>query len=289
MPESIGPAIARERLRAALRKHREDRGLSSAAVGERLSWPASALDELESGARLPSVPEAEALAEVYGLDRVQAERLVLLGRLARSRSWWSKHGMTDEHQDFVAYESEASRISVYQPLVVPGLLQTRRYAVAATATILRRSADDPDVAARVQLRVERQRMVADRVAGGEPVHLVAVLDEIVLRRVIGGDDVMREQLDRLVAEARNDHVSLVIMPTRLGGHAGLGGVFELLEIGDDADLSTVFLESVASDHLVRGPRVTAIYRQIVADLVSSGCGGDDAIALLHAISDEIGS
>lgn len=286
MSEPIGPAIARDRLRARLRALRESRGLSPAEVAERLTWPASTVEAVESGARLLSPLEAEAVLGLYEMDGREAEHLLLLARVARSRRWWAGHGMTDEYQDFVSYEVEATRISVYEPLVVPGLLQTRRYASAVTAAILRRPEDDPDVVARAQVRAERQRSVADRVAAGDEVEIVAILDEIVLRRRVGDDDVMREQLDHLVAEAGRDHVTMVVMPTRLGAHAGLGGIFELLEFRDDPDLSTVFIESAASDHNLRGRRVTAYYRQIVADLVTAGLGGDEAVALVRSIRDE---
>lgn len=286
MSESIGPAIARDRLRVRLRDIREAGGLSPAEVAQRLSWPASTIDEMESGALLLSPLEAEALLGLYEVDGREAEHLLLLARVARSRRWWARHGMTDEYQDFVAYEVEASRISVYEPLVVPGLLQTPRYALAVTAAILRRPEDDPDVVARAQVRAERQRSVADRVAAGDDLTIVAILDEIVLRRRVGGADVMREQLEHLVAEARRDHVTLVVMPTGLGGHAGLGGIFELLEFAGDPHMSTVLIESAVSDHNLRGTRVTAFYRQVVADLVAAGRGGDEAVALVRSILDE---
>ena len=288
MPESIGPAIARDRLSARLRELREASGLSLAEVAGQLTWPESAIGDLESGWSSLPRPRLEALLELYGVADPEASDLLLLARLARSRFWWARQGMTDEHQNFVEYESEADRICVYQPLVVPGLMQTPDYARATTATVLRLPVDDPRVTARADLRMERQRLVADRIAAGERVRIVAVLDEVVLRRGIGGDDVMRDQLDHLAAQARLEHVTLVIMPTAQGGHAGLGGVFEMLELADEPELSTVFIESTTSDHILRGPQVTETYRGIVDDLVATGSGGDEAVALLREIRDETG-
>jgi hypothetical protein len=260
--------------------------LARAEVEERLHWPESAIEEMESGRSLPSPRKLEELLGLYGVQGLAAENLLLLDHIARSRFWWARHGMSEAYQDFVAYESEAGRICVYQPLVIPGLLQTRRYALASAATILRRSEDDPDVAARADVRLERQRAVTDRVAAGARTEIVAILDEIVLRRRIGGDEVMREQLDHLAEQATLAHVTLVVMPTELGGHPGLGGVFELLDHEDDPGLSTVFIEAATDDQILRGTPV-AVYRQLVSTLLATGLGGADAIALVREIRGEI--
>jgi transcriptional regulator with XRE-family HTH domain len=286
MPETIGPAIARERLRVRLRELREARGLSPAEVEERLTWPAAAIDEVESGRRVPPPLEVEALLGLYDASGPADESLIYLAGIARSRLWWARRGMTDAYQDFVAYEAEVARIGLYHPLLVPGLLQTRRYALAATATILRLPPDDRDVVARADLRAERRRVVADRVAAGDPVRIVAVVDEIVLRRAVGGAEVQREQLDHLVAQAQLDHVTLVVLPTALGGHAGLGGGFELIEPGDDPEFSVVLIESATGDQIVRMPAAIAYYRQVLAELIAAGLSGDEAIALLRAARDE---
>ncbi|HEX5201778.1 MAG TPA: helix-turn-helix transcriptional regulator [Actinoplanes sp.] len=286
MPETIGPAIARDRLSARLRELRASQGLSPAEVAERLDWPESAVEEMESGRSLPSPRRLEELLELYGLDGPTAENLLLLDHIARSRFWWARHGMSEAYQDFVAYESEATRIGVYQPLVVPGLLQTRRYAMAAAATILRLSEDDPGVAARADVRLERQSRVAGRVTAGDWVEIVAIVDEVVLRRRIGGADVMREQLDHLAEQAALPHVTLVVLPTGLGGHPGLGGVFELLEHEDDPDLPIAFIEAATGDQLLCGAPAQT-YRQTLDALRTTGRTGADAAAFVREIRGEI--
>jgi hypothetical protein len=200
--------------------------------------------------------------------------------------WWATHRLSSEYQRYVAHEAEAVRVVAYMPALVPGLLQTPRYALAATATVLGRPEDDSDVVARARVRAERQRALADRLASGRPIRLVAILDDVVLRRPFGDPVVMREQLDHLADQAEREHVALVIMPTAEGGHAGLDGKFELAEF-DDAD-PVVFLEAAVHDYLERDPGVTGRYREIADRLVSSGIGGADAIALVRAVRDEIG-
>ncbi|WP_051808828.1 helix-turn-helix domain-containing protein [Actinoplanes subtropicus] len=285
MPEIIGPAAARDRLRARLRELRESRGLAPAEVGQRLNWSASTIDEVESGL-LPLPPlEVDALLGVYEVSGPEAERLLLLAQVAWSRPWWALHGLTDEYQDYVAYEAEATRISIYEPLVVPGPLQTPRYARAATAVILGRPEDDPVVVARVRVRAERR----SRIAARPDVQFLAIVDEIVLRRVIGGPELMTEQLGHLASAAENGKVTLVVMPTSEGGHPGLGGIFELLEFGNDPSLTTVLLESTIRDQIVRGIHVHDVYRPILDSLLATGLRGADAVALVRRIQGEIGS
>jgi hypothetical protein len=201
--------------------------------------------------------------------------------------WWATHRLSGEYQRYVAHEAEAVRVVAYMPSLIPGLLQTHRYALAATATLLGRPEDDADVVARAQVRDLRQRTVADRLAAGRPIRIVAILDDTVLRRPVGGPDVMREQLDHLADAAERDHATLVIMPTAEGGHAGLDGKFELAEF--DGAEPVVFLEAAVHDYLERDPRVTGRYREIADELVARGVGGAEAVALVRRIRDEIGS
>jgi Domain of unknown function (DUF5753) len=203
---------------------------------------------------------------------------------ARPR-WWSRHHLSDEYRLFTDHETEADRISVYQPLVVPGLLQTEAYARAASATILT-GHPGADVQARVQLRMNRQQRVRQRVEAGSPPRLFVILDEIVLRRVIGDAGVMRAQLEHLASQAQRPHVTLTVLPTALGGHPGLGGVFELLEFADDRDPALAFIESASGDRLTRDPRDTLYYRQTADALTSAGTTGDEAVALVRRVLDE---
>jgi hypothetical protein len=286
MPESIGPAIARDRLRARLRELRESRGRTPAAVASSVAWPDGAVEQVESGARVLTPLEVEQLLVAYQADATEIPLLLSYARIGWSGKWWATHRLSGEYQLFVGHEAEATRIVAYMTSLVPPLLQTRRYALAATGTILGRPESDPDVVARAQVRAERQRSVADRVAAGHSIEIVAIVDEAVLRRPLGGAEVMREQLDHLAAEADGEHVTLVIVPAALP-HAGLDGKFEFVELGDGDP--AVFLEGPARDYLDRDPRATARYREIADQLVAGGIGGAEAVALVRLIRDEIGS
>jgi hypothetical protein len=286
MPESIGPAIARDRLRARLRELRESRGRIPADVASGLAWPDGAVEQVESGARVLTPLEAEQLLAAYPADAPEIPLLLSYARIAWSGRWWATHRLSGEYQLFVGHEAEATRIVAYMTSLVPPLQQTRRYALAATGTILGRPESDPDVVARAQVRAERQRSVADRLAAGHPIEVVAIVDDAVLRRPLGGVEVMGEQLDRLAEEAEREHVTLVVMPTARA-HAGLDGKFEFVELDDGEP--AVFLEGPARDYLERDPRVTGRYREIADDLVARGIGGAEAVELVRRVRGEIGS
>ncbi|AGZ40440.1 helix-turn-helix domain-containing protein [Actinoplanes friuliensis] len=285
MPEFIGPAIARDRVRTRLRELREARSLQVGEVERAVHWPASALVDVESGTRLIEPLELETVLSHYGCDDSETIELVRLVRIARTPLSQGRHQLTGEYLQFAGYESEASRITHYQPLIVPGLLQTTAYALAATATILGAGPTDSDVVAVVQVRRERQRVVESRLATDDLPAIVAIVDEVVLRRRIGGDDVMREQLEHLSTQAARAHVELIIMPTAVGGHVGLGGVFELLEFPDSRDDDLVFIESATGDTLSRDPEVTTRYRGKADRLRATGLSEDNARSLIQQVLD----
>jgi hypothetical protein len=212
------------------------------------------------------------------------ERLLALLRATRQSSL----PLSDAYQQFVASECEAARISLYQPLFVPGLLQTPDYAAAVTASILDRGPDNPDVTARTQIRDARQTVVRARVADGSGPQIVAFLEESVLGRRIGGAAVQRAQLDHLVTQAEEqDHVTLVVMPADSAGHVGLGGIFELLEFSDRGDADLVFIESAVSDYVHRDADSVGLYRAKVESLARAGLGGATALTRIREIRDSL--
>jgi hypothetical protein len=206
--------------------------------------------------------------------------LMSLAKTSRERSWWSSHKLTKEYQQFVAYEAEASRVSVYHSMFVPGLLQTQDYAKAITAGILRKDQEDDDVAARVEVRLNRQRDFRSRLGGSNPPELVAALDEAVLRRPVGGNQVMVTQIDHLLELHKRPSITLIVIPLTLGEHPGLGGTFELLEFAGHSDPDVLFVESAAQDFVEKDVEVTQNYRENMRILAARGLIGaaaNDAI------------
>jgi len=191
--------------------------------------------------------------------------------------------LSPEYAEFIQREATADRIELYHALCVPGILQTEAYARAVTSAIVKQDPSRPGVIARVDARLGRQRRLAERAAAGQPPHLVAGIDETLLRRPVGGADVMREQIDRLLQVVDEPWVTMVIVPLGATSHAGLGGTFELLSFNGSHQPDLVFVESAAADFLLRRPEVTRTYRDTIRQLTEIGLTGEAARSKLEEI------
>jgi len=284
MAKQAGPTVARERLGTRLRSLRESLGIPAAEAAREMYWSVAKLERFESGAVAIAPAEVRILLDFYGV-RNKKEAAILLGlaATARERGWWRRHRLTKEYRQFVGHEIEASRISIYQALFMPGLLQTEDYAQAITAKILMKSADAQDVRARIEVRMARQRSLLERMDGTVAPELIVALDEAVLRRPVGGIAVMRRQLDHLLEMAARPSITVVVLPLRLEGHPGLGGTFELLEFAGSGRPDMLFLEAVTHDFIVTEEAATAPYRESMKALQEVGWSGEAATGAIREI------
>ena len=180
-------------------------------------------------------------------------------------------------------EPISEKIRLCQPLFVPGLFQVAAYAMAMISRIIGLRVDDPELQARVNLRMQRANKLEERLLGTNPPEVWAVMDEGVLRRVVGGPAVMREQLDHLAALSKMETVRLGITPFDYGAHAGLGGSFEYHEAADG--LASVFFEGAPADQIVETDQAMARqYRATAEALMASAVSGEKARAMLESIS-----
>jgi len=277
MPDQVGQAVARERLRSRLVELRRLSGLTPDAVTSRTHWSLSKLNRIETGAVTVQPLDAQALLQIYGVhDPGEVAALTDLAIAARRRQWWSGFQLESEVRDFVAYESTAARIIAYQALHIPDLLQTEAYARMALTAVAGKP-DDPRVQSALELVMRRQTELDKRV------RLTAVLDGAVLERRIGGGAVMRAQLDRLVEVVAEQQVRLVVVPLAHGMMPGPGGGFELLEFAGAEDPDVVFVESPVRNLLVRDKDVIAGYHDAADTLIDSGLTKDAAIREIRRV------
>jgi hypothetical protein len=180
---------------------------------------------------------------MYGVDETERASLVALAKEANSPGWWHKYSdvLPEWFQVYVGLEEAASLIRLYEVQFVPGLLQSADYARAVISLGLPGVAPE-EIERRVSLRLARQELLAK--PGGP--RLWAVVDEAALRRPIGGREVMRAQLGRLLDAAREPNITLQVVPFRSGGHAAEAGAFAIMRF-PEADLpDVVYLEQLTS-------------------------------------------
>jgi hypothetical protein len=278
MSDQVRQAVARERLRARLVDLRKHNRLSPQTVTTRTHWSASKLNRIETGAVTVQPTDLEALLTLYGVrDQTEIAGLVSLAVIARERRWWSSYRLDTDYREFVAYESEASTLTAYQALVIPGLLQTEPYARAVTPSFVGRKSNDEDLQGLIDVRLRRQAELFARMSGDNPPKLIVMLDGAVLERPVGGTGVMRAQLDRILEIAQHDRVKLVVVPLRQNTRPAPGGFFELLEFPGPADPDVVFVESPVRDFLVKDEEITTLYHDIVEGIAGSGLTRDAAV------------
>ena len=237
--DDLSPVVQRRRLRIELRKARQDAEQTQEQVAAAMDWSLSKVIRIEAGNVGISTNDLKALLRHYKiLDPVRTEELVALARAARERSWWSQYrdAATPQLLQLIGYESAATVRRNFEPLLVPGLLQTEEYAAA-----LIKALDDRIPAARLETLVEirlRRQELADR---ANPPLLFFILDEAVVRRLVGGKGVMRRQVRRLIEMTEKPNVTIEVVPFSAGAHPGLKGSFVILEFPDAGDDDVLYL------------------------------------------------
>jgi hypothetical protein len=240
---SVNPTVRRRRLGQELRRLRELKGMTAEEVAERLLVSQSKISRLENGRRSISQRDVRDLCGVYEVeDHRIVDSLMQMAKDSRQQGWWHSFGDIP-YSVYIGLETDAASLRVYDPQVVPGLLQTRPYAEALIAGALPETASG-DIDKRVQVRLRRQERIS---APENPLRLWTVLDEAALRRVVGNRSLMRDQLEHLVEQSQLPHVTVQVIPFDMGAHPGLNGQYAILEFPDAADSSVVYIEGVTSD------------------------------------------
>lgn len=226
----VGPGDATLRgrwLGARLREQREDIGLTGAEVGKRMDRSHSAISRWESGESIPRRPELLYLLDLYDVHETVREELLSLYVAAREQRD-AAETVSAAVADYDWLERRAERLEEYADIGVPGLLQTPDYARAILRAL--GPVTNPDRLERtVAARIDRQQRLTDK----EPLRLTAILDESVLRRPVGGPEVMRAQLRHLVDRAALPNLDVRVVPFSAGVHAGFLGPFTILHFPNE--------------------------------------------------------
>lgn len=280
MARGQGPTVRRRRLASELRRLRETAGLTIDEVAEKLECSASKISRIETGHVGVTPRDARDLLELYGLPSDEREALVQLAREARSRGWWHKYNEVFTGA-FVGLEADASSLRAYQALLVPGLLQTERYA-RSVFRAMRPDATEAEIERRVSARMERQRLLTDPA----PPEYWAVVDEAVLHRSVGGSEVMAEQFARLAEAAALPHVTVQVVPFGAGAHPGMEGPFLILGFPEQADPDVVYVDSTTSGVYLEMPADVRRYSLMFDHLRAAALKPDDSVDLIARFASE---
>ncbi|GAB3738008.1 helix-turn-helix domain-containing protein [Nocardiopsis nanhaiensis] len=224
------PTLRAQWLGKMLKELREQNGLKLTDTAEYLQRSFSAISKFESGALPVREPEVLALMDLYGVEgeRQRAALLRLSSEISKT-GWWEKYSseVADWFVDYMWLESRAERIQAFDVTPINGLLQTPAYAEA-----LFRAANPHDSSAQIERGVEL-RMSRQRVLEGEnATELEILVEEAALRRVVGGWEVMRDQLRHLLAQLERTNVKIRVITFESGALVSPDGGFRLIHMAD---------------------------------------------------------
>ncbi|MEV2251286.1 helix-turn-helix transcriptional regulator [Streptomyces sp. NPDC050147] len=234
----VGPTTRRRQLGADLRRLRERKGLTLEEAGARVGISKATLSRYETKEGTVKWPAVDALCREYGTTDDERKALVELAKGAKIQGWWRSLAdpVPESMNLMLTLEDEVIREDHYACMYVPGLLQTRAYAEAVHRASEMRC-EEREVQHMVDIRMKRQELLTR----DEPPHIWAIVDEAVVRRCVGGKDVMREQLRQLLDMAGSPHVTLQILPFAAGAHAAAVGSFVVLR-GPAPELDVVYVD-----------------------------------------------
>ncbi|MEV0008490.1 helix-turn-helix transcriptional regulator [Streptomyces sp. NPDC047973] len=248
-----------------LRRQREAHGLRQGQLGEIIFCTGSLIGQIETTKKVPTRDFSERLDVALGTDGVFSR---LVGLVLRSQlpTWF---------QPYAEMEARATYISTYQAQLVYGLLQTEEYARAVLATGM-----PDDLEGLVAARMERQRILERE----QPPLAWAILDEAVLHRPIGGREVMRNQLGRLLEFGKHRWMRIQVLPFLTGEHSSLDGSFTVMRFDDDPDV--IYTEDLISGHMTASPETVREAASRYAHLQAAALSVGESAALIARVMEE---
>lgn len=281
-----GPAVRRRKLGAELRAMRTGAGFTSGEAARLVGWHQSKVSRIETGASGVKPADVRLLLDAYAVQDAQLRELLLA--LAGSdegvgrHHWWHAYRgvLPPAYRDFISLESQASAMRTLETSVVPGLLQTPEYARAVTHASVD-GLDDERLDTLVEVRLARQDVLRSQ----PPLELTAVLDEAVLRREIGGPEVMARQLRRLLEAALLPQVRLQVLPFTAGAHIGITGPFVIFSFSSKSDLDVVVLDHLTSSLYLERKEDLQAYTEAFNTLQIHALSPEDSLDYIAAIGD----
>lgn len=278
MHSAHGPVVLRRRLGAVLKRLRGESGLHLATVARRLEVSPSKLSRLETGQVAPKIRDVRDLLEMYEASDDLRERILRWTSEAKEPGWWHPYSdATATDLDlYISLEAEARTIRMFS-LPIAGLLQTEGYA-RMVLTGAAPNCSPAQLQRLVDIRVRRQAVIDPGRTTAPPAHLHAVLDEAALHRGTG-TEIMRTQLNELLARSQWRNVQLQVLPFN-AGYTRANGTFVIFGPREAGDWDVVNVESTGQDAYFESPGEVAMYEAIWADVVRSSLDPEQSRELI---------
>ena len=272
------PSPLRWLIGVELARYRTATGLSLAAVSDRVGMSKAKLGHMETGRQQQAPDDIAVLLTSYGAARRDIDRLASLTGRADEATWWAPWAdvVPDWLRTFVGLEALAEREFVFEPVIIPGLVQTEAYARAVTEETPRVRHDHGERFVGFRMARARQLMNVDRA-----LDLHAVVTEAALSLRVGSPALRRAQLEHLVALARLPNVRIQVVRPEDGLHAALTGQFVILDFENARSIGYSELHDGAV--YVQDPDQVASYSVASESLQRVALGPDQSVALIESM------
>lgn len=278
------PTIRRRQVARQVRRLREEAGRTREDIAELLECQTPKISKLEGHKANFNPSELVRVLDFLGAEEPLRSQIIEWNREARQRGLLQEHpeAAPEIRRPYMAFEHDASEISVYETELIHGLLQTEEY---ARAVIIAMAPDmsDADVQRCVELRMARQALIT----GDDPVNYWVILNESVLKRAVGGPKVMAEQVLRLLELSRLKNVTMQVLSFSAGAHAAMGSAFTILGFDhEDDEPPMVYLEDVSHSLLLEKPEQLTTYNVAFNRLRAAAMSLEQSTALLQEVANE---
>jgi hypothetical protein len=279
--DGYGATVAKRRLSRRLGEIRKDSGHTANQICDMLVWGRGKVGRMEANQwKRPETSDIRDLLRIYGVTGAEHDEILELVSRARVRPWWRDYGDVFENE-FPGFENDATRIRVFMPLVLPGLLQTADYAetfmrAGFRAPAWRRKA--------LESRLRRQEIL-DRADGTAP-RLIAVITEASLQYQWGTREDRREQVEHLAEMSRHPNVELRIQRFADGPWAGLMSSVNILDL-PDGEPSVVYVETDYEIEEVSQPERVNAYARSFARACDAALDPGDTTVYLSEIAEQL--
>jgi hypothetical protein len=245
---------------------------------------APSISRWESGERSVRPTDLRLLLDIYDVHGERREALLTLSRQAKERGWWQSYlsAIPEWFQVYVGLEVEASSVRVYESELVHGLLQTADYYRVFLRTAPA-AADEDEAERKIEVRLARQV----RLTGDDPLEYWAVLNEAVVRRVVGGADVMRAQLNHIAELAKLPHVNVQVLPFGAGVHPAMEGAFRILSFPEPADPDVVYLENQAGSLYLEEEAEIDRFARMFSHLIAKALDPEESRRMIARIAADL--
>lgn len=257
--ESFRAGVRLRRIGRHLRHWREQAGLRGTDAAARLKWSPSKISKMEHAAQAIMPVDVLALGLIYQVDPEDRDRLFEDAQRATQEGWWQEYAedeLIEITRDYLELESEATLLRTFKTDLIPGLLQTPKYAAALAQAALPK-ADEEIIRRRIEVRMTRQQRLLE---GENPLRIEAVIGEAALRTAVGGPATTREQLDGLVEFAKWPNITIQVIPFEAGANPAMGSPFNLLGFAEEHYDDVAYVENLGYGLLLEESATVQSYK-----------------------------